>query len=204
MKQLIKKISQAALVVLAINTGAQAIAADSLELVSPAVKTFKFEIGDQKTLTGDDGDYIVSLVDVQDSRCPANAICVWAGKVTATFAIQQAWDDARDIVRLDDIQLQNVTYKGLELALGEVTPYPGLEGDVEGKTVELIQLNPSKRCEQVVYCTMEYNPTQCSYQGQSFRGSNPCFTWVEVERFACLNNLILEPSEVSCEQSWGE
>ena len=69
------------------------------------------------------GDVVVTPLAVkEDSRCPANAQCVWAGRVVVTTQIDgpdDAWRDTRD----------------LEL---EKSQAPG------GKTVRLAEVSPAK------------------------------------------------------------
>ena len=72
----------------------------------------------------------VRIDSIQDSRCPANAMCIWAGRVEVTVLLSQNTDSqAVNLIlqagqQLDTAQvtLGTATYK---VVLQGVSPYPG-------------------------------------------------------------------------------
>jgi hypothetical protein len=57
----------------------------------------------------------------------------------------------------------------------------------------------SADCSDGSFCTREYLPTSCQFNGQIFEGSNPCEAKKVVRRFACEKNLNYLDSEVQCQ-----
>ncbi|WP_128543670.1 hypothetical protein [Larkinella soli] len=80
----------------------------------------------------------VTVEKIEDSRCPANAVCVWMGFAKVTFTLksgtasqtsdlclgmcgqQQKTSDVA-VIRLDD--------RSYEVTLSEIRPYPGTKPD---------------------------------------------------------------------------
>jgi hypothetical protein len=56
----------------------------------------------------------------------------------------------------------------------------------------------AKDCSDDSFCTREYLPTICQFQGQSFEGSNPCEAKKLIRRFACEKDLKYTDADLSC------
>jgi len=54
-------------------------------------------------------------------------------------------------------------------------------------------------CGDDSFCTREYLPTICQFNGQSFEGTNPCEARKVVRRFACEKKLNYLDTEVQCQ-----
>jgi hypothetical protein len=54
-------------------------------------------------------------------------------------------------------------------------------------------------CNDEDFCTREYLPTICQFNGQSFDASNPCEAKKMAKRFACEKNLQYVDDAVSCQ-----
>lgn len=78
-------------------------------------------------------DVIVRVDSIQDSRCPKNVVCIWAGQAqvnlvlatnTDSSAVKLILSPEKPANRLDstNISLNNNSYK---VILHEVNPYPG-------------------------------------------------------------------------------
>lgn len=69
---------------------------------------------------------------LEDSRCPANAECFWAGQAKVKLTV----NGEQVILTLGDLQEGDTNSLDLEdgavLELLDVRPYPGSKGDVEG------------------------------------------------------------------------
>ena len=80
----------------------------------------------------------VRIDSIQDSRCPANAMCIWAGRVEVTVLLSKNTDSQSVSLilqagqQLDTAQvtLGTATYK---VVLQSVSPYPGT-GLTQAKT----------------------------------------------------------------------
>lgn len=65
-----------------------------------------------------DGPVVIPLEVIEDSRCPANARCVWAGRVVLRARIAgRAWETTRDLTLGERVQIADGS-----LALASVTP----------------------------------------------------------------------------------
>lgn len=75
---------------------------------------------------------IVLEAFLEDSRCPANAECVWAGQIK----VQANVDGEQYVLTLGILQQSDQSAvdlgDGITLELLGVEPYPGTEADVEG------------------------------------------------------------------------
>lgn len=79
-----------------------------------------------------------------------------------------------------------------------------VDGEEGGKAPEISQSQgevaaAGSDCEDRSFCTREYRPTTCRFQGQVFQGSNPCETMRQARRYACEKKLNFSESAVSCE-----
>ncbi|GEO07419.1 hypothetical protein AAE02nite_50830 [Adhaeribacter aerolatus] len=112
-------------------------------------EAFKINLNQTVTLNGNLGDITFSHLD--DSRCPANAVCVRQGAAIASFTIQTK-NTEKQTVRLfigdfmpNDprnkrsqtadtlaIQLRNNSY---QLILQEIMPYPGTTTEIPKATI---------------------------------------------------------------------
>jgi len=98
----------------------------------PATSATAAQLGDSvrvvrgQPVSLDGGRLVVSFTDLNDSRCPANVVCVWEGDAAATLRLEGAGAVATPTLhtRLDP---KATTHAGYEVALVNVTPYPGTE-----------------------------------------------------------------------------
>ncbi len=56
-------------------------------------------------------------------------------------------------------------------------------------------------CEDQGFCTREYRPTSCSFNGQKFASSNPCEAMKLARLYACEKKLSFSSSAVTCKAS---
>ncbi len=69
---------------------------------------------------------------VSDSRCPTNAVCVWAGEATVTFTVRGRGSEAEYELRLGpDTTKRSVTHKDVVLEFEALQPHP-----VAGQTTD--------------------------------------------------------------------
>jgi len=72
----------------------------------------------------------VRIDSIEDSRCPANAMCIWAGRVAVELLLSKSADSHSVTLILQagqqlgstQVTLGTVTYK---VVLRSVLPYPG-------------------------------------------------------------------------------
>jgi hypothetical protein len=95
--------------------------------VSPSVPTgreFEIKVGDSVSVQGADFDLRFSHV-AQDSRCPADAVCVWAGDAEAVFAITRRGSPASPVsLHTEPSRGQQATVGDWTLTLSTLQPYP--------------------------------------------------------------------------------
>ncbi len=94
----------------------------------------QFQIGLNESVSVKPGDIVLKLLDVpEDSRCPVDVVCIWAGKATTIVNVTK---DGRDLGEF-------------ELAL---IPSNNEEATVifDGHTITLIRLDPKPRSTEPI------------------------------------------------------
>src|SRR5262245_33454789 len=72
-----------------------------------------------------DGVHIRFDVVESDSRCPMDAVCVWAGDAVARFAVEQAAPSSPLMLQLHtNLQPKSGTAHGFRIELLSIQPYP--------------------------------------------------------------------------------
>jgi hypothetical protein len=89
--------------------------AQSAQQVSVRVKTQKSVMRDRLR---------IRFVAVEDSRCPADANCVWAGTAKVTIRVSNSRGKSQTFELNTNPQGKSARFDGYEITLGEVTPYP--------------------------------------------------------------------------------
>jgi hypothetical protein len=88
---------------------------------SPLDAEFTLAPGEGRRIEGE--STTVTFVGVSgDSRCPADAICVWGGSATVTIAV--ASGVASQGYELLTGDMRPVVHNGLTIALVQLSPYP--------------------------------------------------------------------------------
>ena len=71
---------------------------------------------------------IVFEVVVSDSRCPANAMCIWQGAATATFSFTKNGDSHRfnlSTINMEPNYTKDTVIAGYKIEFIHLLPYPG-------------------------------------------------------------------------------
>lgn len=92
---------------------------------------FGFYVVSQKGLVTDSrtqifGDIQVTALEVlEDSRCPSDVQCIWAGRVVVKTELKSG-----QTTKIENMELgSKIVFANKEISLTEVTPYPK-QGDV--------------------------------------------------------------------------
>lgn len=94
---------------------------------------------------GDDGDVSVVVTSIEDSRCPINAICVWAGNASVKVRFSQGDNDVEvelcigacgNHFKETDSRKFSLNDRTYVVVLKDVRPYPATDSD-EKPTVVL-------------------------------------------------------------------
>ena len=88
---------------------------------------FSIELGEEVRLGGEEGIAVEFSSVLEDSRCPANVVCIWAGRATVAISLTTLADGATETV---------------ELALGDTAGRRSDAGVVRNFKVQLLQLDP--------------------------------------------------------------
>ena len=65
---------------------------------------------------------------VSDSRCPANAMCIWQGAATATFSFTKNGDSHRfnlSTIKMEPNYTKDTVIAGYKIEFIHLLPYPG-------------------------------------------------------------------------------
>jgi len=82
-------------------------------------------------IAGDDLKICFNKV-VSDSRCPANAVCVWQGAATATFSFTKNNDTHRfdlSTITMKPNYTKDTVIAGYKIEFINLSPYPGTVAD---------------------------------------------------------------------------
>jgi len=95
--------------------GAYAVSAQNVQQVSVRVKTQKSVMRDRLR---------IKFVAVEDSRCPRDVNCVWAGNAKVTIKVTNRNGRSETFDLNTNLDQKSVKFGGYEITLGGVTPYP--------------------------------------------------------------------------------
>ena len=62
----------------------------------------------------------------EDSRCPSNVVCVWAGNGQVALTLSTP-SDARDVLLNTTSEPRRIEFAGIRIALASLAPYPSGE-----------------------------------------------------------------------------
>ncbi len=75
---------------------------------------------------------IVRPIDVvEDSRCPRDVDCVWAGRIQVAFAVSRPGISGSTVVVLENRKPFDIGGTSVRLTLGEVSPIPSMDREIE-------------------------------------------------------------------------
>lgn len=98
--------------------------------------TFSLRLNEPKSLI--DGS-VIELINVEDSRCPHEAGCVWEGRSAVTLRWKR---DATYDIKMNDVEYVHEQVEGYLITLLEVSPYPSSNNMNEEKLVKInIEIN---------------------------------------------------------------
>ena len=66
----------------------------------------------------------IKFVAVEDSRCPKDVECVWAGNAKVTIKVTNRRGQSQTFELNTNLQTKSAKFDGYEIKLGTVTPYP--------------------------------------------------------------------------------
>lgn len=70
------------------------------------------------------GKLTVKFVAVEDSRCPQDVTCVWAGNAKVTVKVSNSKGKSQTFDLNTSLEGKSATFAGYEIKLADVTPYP--------------------------------------------------------------------------------
>lgn len=92
--------------------------------LAKAEESVKVTIG--KTKTADRGKVSIKFISVvEDSRCPMNARCVWAGNAKIKVSVSVGRRRTETVELNSNMQPQTVTVQGYRLTLQDLNPQKG-------------------------------------------------------------------------------
>ena len=81
-----------------------------------------------QSATSADGSVSVTFVElIQDSRCPADAMCIWQGNVRVLIEVRQGTEMQRYTLTLGALlegDVSSISLPGYTITLKDVQPYP--------------------------------------------------------------------------------
>lgn len=67
---------------------------------------------------------MIKFVSVEDSRCPQDVECIWAGNAKVTIKVTNRKGVSKTFELNTNLEPKAVTFDGYEIKLRDVTPYP--------------------------------------------------------------------------------
>lgn len=111
-----KKVLTIFIAIIALTAAASAKTTENISL----------HIGGQKTAAN--GKVTVKFVSViEDSRCPANAKCVWAGNAKIKISVKSGRRAAKMFELNSTLSPKSITFDGYKIAFVELNPIPGID-----------------------------------------------------------------------------
>jgi hypothetical protein len=166
----------------------------------PAEQKMSFRVGESQHLATADQTYRLTLIEVNDSRCPENVFCFWQGVGEAVFSLQQAGQKGSEKLILTTLDQEPFILDNLTVSLQDISPYPVAGEPQPNKTVTLLIQTQTESCDSLRqrFCTMEYEPTECVIGELAFTGNNRCSALIQAEYYFCEQGLDISLDELTC------
>jgi len=85
-----------------------------------------------------DSDLIMTLLEIEDSRCPSDVLCVWQGTVTAKIKLEKGGLDLGVYsIPMETIQSNEQIFEGYYISLTNVEPYPESTNPIKSPSYSL-------------------------------------------------------------------
>jgi hypothetical protein len=84
---------------------------------------FEIKVGDSAILANQ-GLIIKFKAVTEDSRCPIDAICVWAGNAAVTFDLKNSINDKLTAQLNTYLDPRSINFSDVTITLTELNPYP--------------------------------------------------------------------------------
>ena len=107
----------------------------------------KFSDCEDGNISGDDLKLCFDAV-VSDSRCPANAVCIWQGAATASFSFTKNGDTNRfnlSTITMKPNYTKDTVIAGYKIEFVNLSPYPGTVADPIPDSQRKAELNITKQ-----------------------------------------------------------
>ena len=101
------------------------------KLTEGATLELKFNESASGNIGGDNVRLSFDAV-ISDSRCPANAVCIWQGAATATFTFAKNGHDNRfnlSTITMPPNYIKDTIIAGYKIEFINLSPYPGTVSD---------------------------------------------------------------------------
>ena len=113
----------------------------SSSIFAKNAETVSVRLGQSRT--ADDGKISVKFLSiVEDSRCPMNARCVWAGNAKIKLTISKG-KSAKTVELNTGTGVKTVTVSGYKFQIAELLPWPGVPHTMVAKP-EMVKLSVEK------------------------------------------------------------
>ncbi|MEO6052364.1 MAG: hypothetical protein ABIP78_13685 [Pyrinomonadaceae bacterium] len=88
------------------------------------IETLTLRVGQERA--ADRGNIKVKFISViEDSRCPINARCIWAGNAKIKIAVSKGRSAAKTYELNTGLDPHSINAYGYEIKFVDLTPYPG-------------------------------------------------------------------------------
>ncbi len=94
-----------------------------LQAKGRTTEQFKLQVNGQKTITKDKLK-IKFISVVEDSRCPEDTNCVWAGNAKVQIKISKRGGASKTFELNTNLEPQIITFEGYEIKVIDLTPQP--------------------------------------------------------------------------------
>ena len=98
------------------------------------------QIGEQKVTTT--GKITVNFIEVmEDSRCPANVNCIWAGNARVKISLKRGRSSAKTFELNSTLDPRVIVFDCYEISFGGLTPRPGEEAERGAASVSTLTIS---------------------------------------------------------------
>lgn len=112
----------------------------------------RFSLTEGRTINVGDEGLVIELTGIEDSRCPANVVCVWAGQaaVNVSATLQGKFlGEQKIILEPQQSSTASTNLGDFMITFVSLEPYPGTQGQTTSQPVATLIVQPKRSASSV-------------------------------------------------------